>query len=102
MGSRNHQPPVTSDIPEKSRPASRPPAKLWWTLRTGYSSLRIGPSSTRRAYSDSRRAETSLAHTAPNATSAACIPLRIARWIPFSRIEFRKPAASPTISAPST
>jgi len=39
--------------------------------------------------------------TASNAVSAASIPVRIARWIPFRRIEFRKPPASPAINPPS-
>ncbi len=43
----------------------------------------------------------SSARTASKAASAASMPLRIARWMPFSRIEFTKFAASPTIRPPS-
>ena len=62
----------------------------------------MGPDSTR--VSKRRRPSwlVSPDRIAPSVASAAHIPLRIARWIPFSRIEFRKPPASPMISPPST
>jgi hypothetical protein len=62
--------------------------------------LRTALAWTRSSYAFSAASDVSPVRTASNAVSAASMPVRIARWMPLSRAEFMKPAASPAMSAP--
>ena len=79
--------------PRYATPASRPVAES--------SGARCAPDTARAARRSrrcvlvapsARAADVSPARTASNAVSAASMPVRIARWMPLSRIEFMKPA----------